>query len=56
MVGVAPPRLQVPNSAGQSVDIEDNSDDNYSYDDLYSSSDDNEVCYKFTRYSDMCII
>ena len=51
MVGVAPPR-QVPNSAGKSVDIEDSSDDNHSFDNLYSSSDENEVCYILARYCD----
>ena len=52
MVGVAPPRRQMPNSAGKSVDIEDSCDDNHSFDDLYSSSDENEVCYILARYCD----
>ena len=52
MVSVAPPRRQVPKSAGKSVDIGDSSDDNQSSDDLYSSSDENEVCYTLARYCD----
>ena len=44
VVGVAPPRQQVPNSAGISAEIEDNSNDIYFSDDLFSSSVENEVC------------
>ena len=55
MVSVAPPRRQVPNSAGKSVDIEDSSDDNQYSDNLYSSSDENEVCYTLARYLDTYI-
>ena len=52
MVSVSPPRRRVSNSAGKSVDIEDSSDDNQSCDNLYSSSDENEVCYTLARYCD----
>ena len=52
MVSVAPPRRHLPNSVGKSVDIVDSSDDNQSSDNLYSSSDENEVCYTLARYSD----
>ena len=55
MVSVAPPTRQVPNSAGKSVNIEDSSDDNRSSDNLYSSSDENEVCYTLARYCDMYV-
>ena len=55
MVSVAPPRRQVSNSAGKSVDIEDSSDDNQSSDNLYSSSDENEVGYTLARYCDMYV-
>ena len=55
MVSVAPPRRQVPNSGGKSVDIVDSNDDNQSSDNLYSSSDENEVCYTLARYYDTYI-